>query len=248
MLVSVWKSAQEIQYSLSDARNVAVFSCNVCANLNGTGGKKGLRKMKRLLSQWGKTVVMARTVNICCSEEIMRQCIRIYLKPVQKKCDALVMLACAGGVKCAFFCGPGMPVIAALDSTGSGVVATSRPVREAGICTTCDHCVVSYTRGICPVTECPAKKKYGPCKNAPERSGPCVIDPGRACIWHIIEANGVKMTTLDAVAKIHKSEDYERLSAVHSGGPILPVRRFCGWFMARIPGISPLIDLVRARQ
>lgn len=247
MLVSVWKSEKEIAHTLAGAERVAVFSCNVCANLNGTGGKKGLRQMKRMLKQWGKTIVVARTVNICCSEEIMRQAVRIYLRPVQQKCDALVVLACAGGVKCAFLCEPGMPVVAALDSTGSGVVATSRSVGAVGICTTCDHCVLTYTGGICPVSQCPAKKQYGPCKKAPEEQGPCVIDPEQDCVWRVIEAEGGDMAGLAAVAEIQKDDHYERLPVVSSRGTILPLRRFCGWFMARIPGIDPLINLVKGR-
>jgi len=66
MLVSVWKSENEIQRSLANAQRVAVLSCNVCANLNGTGGKRGLRQMKQLLKKWGKDIVVARTVNVGC--------------------------------------------------------------------------------------------------------------------------------------------------------------------------------------
>jgi hypothetical protein len=245
MLVSVWKSESEIQRSLANARGVAIFSCNVCANLNGTGGRRGLRQMKRLLKKWGKTIVVAKTVNVCCSEEIMRQCLRIYIAPVRDRCDALIMLSCAGGVKCAFLCNPGLPVVAALDSIGSGVVSTSIEPIDAGICKACDHCVLTYTAGICPLSGCPAKKKYGPCKNAPREGTACVIEPDRECVWKKIEERGGDPAALADMAEIHGDKSYQRLPAVPFQGSATIVRHTSGWFMARIPGISWLIDLVK---
>ena len=244
MLVSVWKSENEIRQSLANAGRVAVFSCNVCANLNGTGGRRGLRRMKRLLKDWKKEIVVARTVNVCCSEVIMRQCLRIFIEPVKDRCDALIMLSCAGGVKCAFLCDPGVPVIAALDSFGSGVVTTSMETVEAGICQSCNHCVLTYTGGICPLSACPAKKKYGPCKKAPEEGLVCGVDPNRECVWKKI-GQKADMTVLKAMAELHGSRDYDRLPAVPIKGSPDIVLKSAGWFMARIPGISGLIDMIK---
>lgn len=244
MLVSVWKSENEIQQALAGARRVAVFSCNVCANLNGTGGRRGLRRMKQLLKAWDKKIVVARTVNVCCSEEVMRQCLRIYIEPVKDRCDALIMLSCAGGVKCAFLCDPGIPIVAALDSFGSGVVSTSVEPFDAGICQSCDHCVLTYTGGICPLAACPAKKKYGPCKKAPQEGTACGVDPDRECVWKKIEQTA-DMASLAAMAELHGSQNYERLPAVRFKGSPRFVRKTSGWFMARIPGISGLIDMVK---
>ncbi|RLC31610.1 MAG: hypothetical protein DRH32_03960 [Deltaproteobacteria bacterium] len=244
MLISAWKPAKEIRMALSGKDNVAVFACTVCANLNGTGGRRGLRVMKKLLKQWGKRVVLAKTVNVCCSEEIMRKYIDIYLKPKLSYCDALVVLSCAGGVKSAFLCDPGVPVVAALDSLGSGVVATSMSPLDVGICQFCDHCVLTYTKGVCPVSSCPAKKKYGPCKGAPETEGPCVVDPDRNCVWRKIEKTA-DMDALAELAKMHKDKSLQRLSppTIKTSPPM--VRHFSGWFMARIPGIDWIVDMVR---
>ncbi|MFP4445812.1 MAG: methylenetetrahydrofolate reductase C-terminal domain-containing protein [Desulfosudaceae bacterium] len=244
MLVSAWKSDEEIRQSLAEKQNIAVFSCNICANLNGTGGRRGLQKMKRLLKQWGKTITVARTVNVCCSEEIMRQKLRLYIDPVRDRCDALVMLSCAGGVKCAFLCRPGIPVVAALDSTGSGVVATSMSPAEAGLCVTCGHCVLTYTGGICPLAACPARRKYGPCKKAPAEGGACALDPDRDCVWKEIEKKG-DMAALAGLARLHADPAYTRSAPIDPGSRPRLIRRFSGWFMARIPGLSGLVDLVK---
>lgn len=244
MLVSVWKSDQEIQHDLAGVDKVAVFSCNVCANLNGTGGRRGLRRMKKLLQQWGKTTVVAKTVNFCCSEEILRQKFRVYLDPVRDRCQALVMLSCAGGVKCAFMYSAGLPVVAALDSIGSGVVATSMEPWQAGLCVTCDHCVLTHTGGICPLAACPAKRKYGPCKKAPAEGDLCALDPERKCVWKEIETRG-DMAALARLSRIHADQEYHRPAPVKAPGRPVVVRRFSGWFMARLPGLSDLVDLVK---
>lgn len=243
MLMSVWKSEDEIQQALGDAQRIAVLSCNVCANLNGTGGKRGLRQMKRLLKKWGRDIVVARTVNVCCSEEIMRQCLRIYIEPKRESCDALVMLCCAGGIKCAFICNPGVPIVAALDSIGSGVVATSMTPVQAGICNFCDHCVLTFTGGICPLAECPAKSKYKPCNKASTDGTACAVEPERQCVWKTIEREG-DLTALASLAKMHKLKNYNRIPAVAFNGSPAYIRKTSGWFMARIPGISWLVDLI----
>lgn len=244
MLISVWKSEDEIQQALANVQRIAVFSCTICANLNGTGGRGGLRQMERLLRKWGKDIVVARTVNACCSEEIMRQCLRVYLEPVRDKCDVLVMLSCAGGVKCAFLCDPGLPVVAALDSIGSGVLSTSMQPIDVGVCKTCDHCVLTWTGGLCPVAECPAKMKYGPCKKAPAEGIACGVEPDRKCVWKTIEQKG-NMAVLADLAETHGRKDYERIpSGAFKGSPGV-VRKTSGWFMARIPSISRLIDMIR---
>jgi hypothetical protein len=93
MLLSSWKSEAEIEFLLKEMKSVAVFSCNVCANLNGTGGPGGLQIMKDLLKKLGKAVVIAKTVNICCAEEIIAQTFRIYFEPIRSKCDGLIMLS-----------------------------------------------------------------------------------------------------------------------------------------------------------
>ncbi|MFA6012618.1 MAG: hypothetical protein WC799_21680 [Desulfobacteraceae bacterium] len=126
MLLSSWKSREELEFMLSGMRQVAVFSCSFCANLNGTGGPEALDRMKGLLKDLGIKAVVVKMVNICCSEEIMKQAVRIHLSKVRGACDGLVMMSCAGGVKTAFLCDPGMPVIAALDSMGSGVITRKK--------------------------------------------------------------------------------------------------------------------------
>ena len=243
MLLSSWKSSEELSFLLDGMKHVAVFSCNVCANFNGTGGPQGLFVMKKWLEARDIAVVDARTVNVCCSEEIMRQAIRVYLEPVQEKCDALVMLSCAGGVKTAFLCEPGIPVISALDSMGSGVITRSDDVVAQSRCVACGQCVISYTGGICPVSECPSKRKYRPCARKGEAGDMCAVKPDQPCVWVEIERRG-NPVMLASLEYFHKENNDARIPSVYKLPTPGPVRKFCGWFMARIPGISRFVDLI----
>jgi len=243
VLLSSWKSTEELTFILKNMKCVVVFSCNVCANLNGTGGPEGLAIMKDLLKTLGKTIIDARTVNICCSEEIMKQTVRIYLEPVREKCDGLIMLSCAGGVKTAFLCNPGVPVVTALDSIGSGSISRQENLVAKSRCVACGNCVISYTGGICPVSECPAKKKYGPCSKAPVSGEKCGIDESRLCIWKEIEKIG-DLSLLKELENIHKQNAFKRMSPVIKKSMPTPIKKFSGWFMTRIPGISKIVDLV----
>ena len=53
------------------------------------------------------------------------------------------------------------------------------------------------------------------------------------------------MTVLKAMAELHGSRDYDRLPAVPIKGSPDIVLKSAGWFMARIPGISGLIDMIK---
>ncbi len=46
MLKTEWKPKDEIEYSLRNARTVAILTCGGCARLYGTGGDAGIAFLK----------------------------------------------------------------------------------------------------------------------------------------------------------------------------------------------------------
>jgi hypothetical protein len=243
MVVSEFKSEEEIGYLLDNINRLAVFSCNACANLSGTGGPGGLEIMSRLLKKLGKDVVLSKTVNICCCEEVMAETFRIYLNPVKSDCDAILMLSCAGGVKTAYLRHPGLPIITALDSLGSGAITRKEDLVAQSRCLACGQCVISYTGGICPSHECFSKKKYGPCKKAPQEGDRCTFVDHRLCIWKEIEKRG-DLKALKELESFHKSNEAERIAPYRTPASPKRIRRFSGWFMTRIPSIAGLVDKI----
>jgi hypothetical protein len=235
MIKTEWKPTAEIKYALGSANTISIISCAACANLCDNGGSLGIRILKDFLRTWDKKVVFSTCVTACCSEEIMRQALRVHRRPLAKS-DALIVLSCASGIKSAHICDPGIPVVAALDTVGITPITHQDNLIVNSICTTCEHCVIAYTGGICPVTECPAKKKYEPCKDFPERGTQCTLNPLLNCVWKEIEKRG-NLAALKDLEAIHKAEEGKRFTPEIKGWVSPPFLRKIAGRIAASPSV-----------
>ncbi|MBN2179120.1 MAG: methylenetetrahydrofolate reductase C-terminal domain-containing protein [Deltaproteobacteria bacterium] len=235
MIKTEWKPAAEIKYALGSADTVSIISCAACANLCDNGGSLGIRILRDLLRRWDKEVVFSTCVTACCSEEIMRQALRTHRRPLSKS-DAMIVLSCASGIKSAYLCEPEIPVVAVLDTVGVTPISHQDNPIVNSHCSTCDHCVIAYTGGICPVTECPAKKKYEPCKDFPERGTQCALNPLVDCVWKEIEKRG-ELSALKKLEEIHKTEEGKRLIPDIKGTESPPFLRKIAGRIAASPGV-----------
>lgn len=241
---TAWKPAEELRYLLEDTKRVSIFSCGVCANLSGTGGARGSKYLAKVLERWGKKVDCAECVVACCSVEIMRQALR-RKSSVIRLSDALVIISCAAGVKSAFLCKPGIPIIPAVDSVGSVPVSHADDPIAFSRCTNCGSCVIALTGGICPLSECPTRMKYKPCARYGEAGKRCVMDASRNCIWTEIEHRG-DLEALEALRRLHeKRDDLERMvfpARRHSPKPLRRISGFVvahsGWFGRLVPFVD----------
>lgn len=232
-LATRWKSGEEIRFSLEGVDRVGVVSCDICANFCDTGGVKGLRYMKGLLEEWGKTVVMQECVLGCCSEEIMRQAFRINRRSLAS-CEALVVLGCSAGIQNIMSCGTGKRVVGALDTVGSAVITRRRDNPHASsICTFCGQCVIAYTGGICPIHECPRGQLYGPCDEYDETDGRCAIEPGRQCVWteimEIWDEEGLR-----EIERLREEGGGGELHSIPARSIPLFLRKMLGWLAVRL--------------
>jgi len=231
MIKAVYKTHEEIAYTLRNIERIAMIACTACGYVNNVAGPEGLAYMRSVLESYGKEVVFAKAVLSCCWEALLRNEIEKNIRPIAGDIEALVVISCMGGVKAANLCHPGVPVIAACDSLGSnpqlprGDTRTD-PALKCAV-TVCEdgHCVLTYTAGICPVSECPRQCKYGPCDDAPMQSGVsnCIEDPGLRCVWSIIEEEAAKrgrdISALREVERIHKSHEYQRFPSIQKDTP-----------------------------
>ena len=249
---TVWKPQEEIAHSFRKGDRVTIFSCVFCANLSGTGGELGIGRMKRLLNDLAVKVVKSECVLVCCEENVMRQSLRRHRKAIARS-DALVVLSCAAGVKAAFLGNPGVPIICPLNTVGSAVVSQSRDPVAQGTCSACGSCVITHTAGICPVSQCPAGCKYGPCNRAKDNHGKCYLSPHEDCIWEIIQERA-DIQYLEQLKRIHR----ELSKADRSDQPVWPttdvdndnpalavLRSRLAWVGAHMPSIERWIALFR---
>ncbi len=238
---TVWKSKSEISYLLNDYQNIAILSCGTCANLSYTGGKTGIKALKGYLGETGKKISLSKVILACCPEEIMRQALKQSRKALSRS-DALIVLSCAAGIKSANACRPGPPVISILDSVGSAAVSCSDPLLAQSLCTGCGHCVLTYTAGICPVSECPSKSRYGPCKLFPQKGLPCPIHGEKECIWHAIESRNGSIRLLNGLKEYHNRnsrKDLLEIAPEHKKSPLW--KKFFAWHAARIEKLEWII-------
>jgi hypothetical protein len=98
-------------------------------------------------------------------------------------------------------------------TTGNEMISQQENPVATGICHSCGHCVIAYTGGICPLSECSAESKYGPCNKAPENGLQCAIVPEQNCMWKEIEKT-TDLATLEELSHIHKSEENKILPLV----------------------------------
>ena len=230
---TIWKPESEINYILRDYNSVGILSCGTCANLSYTGGKTGVKELKKHLIKNNKQIKMAKVILAACPEEIMRQALNANIRAL-KKCDALIVLSCAAGIKSANSCRPGLPVINMLDSVGSSAVSCSDPVLARSLCRSCGHCVLTCTAGICPLSECPAKSKYGPCKSYSESNLKCALDPLKDCVWHIIRERSKNLHLLASLKKLHAQKEDRDFHWTHQVKSTGFWKKFFAWFAARI--------------
>lgn len=241
---TIWKPESEINNILDGYASVGIISCGTCANLSGTGGRTGIEILKKYLTARNKQVKMTRVILACCPEEIMRQTLKTD-KNLLKNCEALIVLSCAAGIKSANSCKPGLPLISLLDSVGSAAVSCSDPVLARSLCRSCGHCVLTYTAGICPLSECPAKSKYGPCKSFSESNLKCTILPQTDCVWHIIRERSDKFHLLPSLKILHEMNEARNEHWLPKTRESVFWNKFFAWFAVHIQRLERVIRLFR---
>lgn len=241
---TIWKPEPEINLILKNYNTFAILSCGICANLSYTGGKTGVEVLKAHLLKNHKQIKLDKVILAACPEEIMRQALRANKKALEK-CDALIVLSCAAGIKSANSCRPDLPVINVLDSVGSAAVSSSDPVIAHSLCRSCGHCVLTCTAGICPLSECPAKSKYGPCKSYSESNLKCALDPQINCVWHIIHERSNNLHLLPLLKELHSHKEDRNTHSTHEIKSAGLWQKFFAWSAARIQKLEWVIRQFR---
>ncbi len=202
MLLSKFKSINELTFTLKNKKKIGIFSCGTCSNLCDTGGSVGIKAAKNLLNDLNKEIVFSQVVTALCPTSITREASRKKRKKIDN-CDAILVLSCSSGVKALKIENPNSNIIAFSDSTGSAVVTDKVDLVSSSVCLSCGKCVISFTDGICPYSKCEIKAKYEPCKKFIEGNPICQIDKTKKCIWFEI-IKRVDISPLKELEKIHK--------------------------------------------
>jgi len=204
MIVGKRKPFDEIKEMLQDYKKVLNVGCGTCVAVCLAGGEKEVAVLNTELD-------MARKLDDNPIDldgiTIERQCDREYLAELDDKVkdyDALISMACGVGVQFLAERFPGKPVFPALDTSGLAVNQDVGWYEER--CRSCQHCVLGWTGGICPVTMCAKGLYNGPCGGT--NQGNCEISQDQPCAWFMIFERLATQGRLDHIKKIHPATDW----------------------------------------
>jgi hypothetical protein len=114
--------------------------------------------MEQLLEEEGREVIAHSVILGACFESMALAAMKKKSTSLETA-DAIMALTCASGMKTLTHLLPGMPVIQPVDTVGHGAIFVTPMERDRydhlvahSPCISCEHCVISYTGGICPVT------------------------------------------------------------------------------------------------
>ncbi len=203
MLVTEVKPEEEILESLEGDEGVFLLGCNGCAEACETGGAENLPDLRGMLEEAGKHVTGTTTVDFLCDKSLVRSRLRPFTDQIMGS-DSVLVATCGVGVQCV------------ADSVLNRVRPACNTINLGGSrgtwpgserCAECGDCLLDYTGGICPITNCAKEMVNGPCGGTTP-DGKCEVDRERDCGWYRIYKRLQDLDALDQMKKIVAPKEY----------------------------------------
>ncbi len=204
MILSEQKPFEEITGYLEAEKSVFILGCNGCAQSSGSGGPLQVKEMAQKLEAAGKKVTGTKVIDFLCSRSLVKSALRPKTEEIQAA-DSILVMTCGIGVQAVAasvnrVCHPACNTINLGGSRGEWM----------GIerCQECGQCLLDYTGGICPISECTKRLVNGPCGGA--YLGKCEFDRKRDCGWEIIYGRLKAKNQLDILKNFIAPLDYSK--------------------------------------
>jgi len=180
MILSEQKPFDEIIAFLEKDKNVFIVGCKGCAESSGSGGPQQVEEMKKKLTEAGKNVTGAKTIDFLCGKALIKSELKGRIDQV-KAADSVLVLTCGIGVQCVA-AAVNKPVYPGCNTVNMG---GSRGEWEGSErCYECGQCLLFHTGGVCPLTACTKSLISGACGGA--NNGKCEVSKDRDCGWELI--------------------------------------------------------------
>jgi hypothetical protein len=203
MLVTELKPEDEILASLEGDTRVFLLGCNGCASACETGGAEHLPAVAELLEEHGKTIAGSTSVDFLCDKSLVRSRLRPLTEQVMGS-DCVLVATCGVGVQCVADSVLNR-VRPACNTVNMGGSRGTWPGEER--CAECGDCLLDYTGGICPITNCSKSMVNGPCGGTTP-DGKCEVDRERDCGWHRIYQRLKDLEALEQMEVIVSPKEY----------------------------------------
>ncbi|MBN1356293.1 methylenetetrahydrofolate reductase C-terminal domain-containing protein [bacterium] len=204
------KPLEEVLDYLDGFDVIALFGCGGCATTFRTGGADAVESWVEILRKHGKRIATAIVLPpgvFTCYLPMSERYLTRHRSGLESA-DAVLNLSCGDGLQVirAWMDEQGIvkPVVPAVNSMGN---MGEGPVRFVEKCRGCGQCVLAFTAGICPFTQCPKSILNGPCGGVSE-DGMCEVDGSRPCAWIQIYQRLEKLGRLDSLEQILDCHDW----------------------------------------
>ncbi|MBE6914469.1 MAG: 5,10-methylenetetrahydrofolate reductase [Ruminococcaceae bacterium] len=175
MIFTKKKSFEELLSLLDGRKKVALVGCGSCAAACKTGGADEVAALAEALSANGIEVVGSCIPQESCQKLLVKK----ELKAVRDAgAECVVSLACGSGAQTVAQ-NTALPVFPANNTMYLAQVERIGVYNE--MCRFCGDCLLGYTAGICPITQCAKSLVNGPCGG--QKNGKCEVNPAQDCAW-----------------------------------------------------------------
>ncbi|MCB4792806.1 MAG: methylenetetrahydrofolate reductase C-terminal domain-containing protein [Elusimicrobia bacterium] len=195
MIITTSKPFSEILSNIKSYKRIFVVGCAACAAKCQTGGEEQVKNMIEELKKENKEVTGFIVLDTPCDMRIVKK--DLAKLPEVKRSEALLVLACGGGVQ-AIEKIVDKPLLPALDPVFVGSIERIGVYNE--FCSICGQCIIDSTGGICPVARCAKSLMNGPCGGAV--NGKCEVDPELDCAWVLIYNKLNKINKKENIFKV----------------------------------------------
>ncbi len=219
MIVADQKPIEDIKEMLRGKKKVLAVGCGTCVTVCFAGGKREVGVLSSALRMATKLddepVQIDETV-------VQRQCEKEFIEHLGEQLDeydAILSLGCGVGVQTLANLYPNTRVLPALNTKFMG--GPSEQGVWVELCQGCGNCMLEYTGGICPISQCAKQLMNGPCGGT-GKDGRCEVDPDTPCAWFNIWERMDQLGIQDELMQIQPAKDW---SSSRDGGRRRIVRK-----------------------
>ncbi len=194
------KPVEEILEYIAPFERILIAGCGGCTSVCLAGGQKEVNILK---SEINSARPKAKPVKKIYTHTVERQCNLSFLAELDEiagSVDCMLSMACGAGIQLLAERYRKTPVFPAVNTLAIGIDRDIGLYEES--CRACGECVLAYTAGICPVTQCSKGLFNGPCGGT--QGDKCEVSPDLPCAWHEIYKRLKEQNRLDDILKIRK--------------------------------------------
>jgi len=207
VIITEQKNFDQISKHLKRDEKIFIVGCGECSTVCKTGGEKEVLEIRKRLEDSGFVVTGYAVPQAPCIAAELKRSLSKHSAEIRES-NSYLLLSCGLGVQSLIEnANIDLDVHIGCNTLFAGTVSPdSRVFFES--CSACGDCILEYTGGICPLTQCSKGILNGPCGGM--EAGKCELDKERDCIWVSIYRRLKEKGKLDLFERFYKARDFSK--------------------------------------